>query len=273
MRLEQTAMMHNPSQFAPALFRGKISRVIHADSNTTLQTLVDLYMYDLLPLLYAVPVMASKINASNGEQQTPEAGDVVLVGFIGGKSSDPVVLGYLPTASNPLQATAEEAPHFRRRQNGTSETIKKDGSRETYIAKDETLTVKGAGTVTIQEGDLSVTVSLGKMNVAVFGDVTLHTSGNLEATADGTATIQATGAATVQGSEINIIGDGQVHVAGNGGVTVDNSTSGTIAIQSAGAVTVSGTGNVNVTSTGPVAINAQSSITFTTPNTGTVTIE
>lgn len=157
------AMSCNPASYSPSIFRGKISKVVHPDQNATRQTLVDLYMYDSMPLLYAVPVMASKIDAFNGAQQTPETGDVVVVGFLSGRMSDPVVLGFLPVANNPVQATYAQAPHYKRVQNGTTETIDRDGNRIIHIAADETVTIVGDGSVTIG-GTLSVTVT-GPVNI------------------------------------------------------------------------------------------------------------
>ena len=148
------------------IFRGKIlaNGVSYRDVNGAKQTLVDLYMYDLLPLLHGVPLMASKINKDNGYYEDPEPGDLVVVAFFG-DIRDPIVIGFIPPADNGIQSMSTEAPQTHRRRNGTDEKIGKDGTRTVYIAKDDNLEVVGNGTITIH----------GNATVNVLGDTVVNT--------------------------------------------------------------------------------------------------
>lgn len=258
MKIEQSTMTASRSygaagSYPPALFRGRIAAVVHPDQNATKQTLVDLDMYDLLPPLYMVPIVASKINSISGEQSTPEVGDIVLVGFISGNMRDPVVIGYLPVQSNEVQASSAEAPHYRKIQNGTIETIKKDGSREIYVEKDEIVTIKGHGTVVIQEGNLSIDVQTGTATINVAGNTTIHSDGDIVAS--------AAGGTTVSGGTINIASD-----------------SGVVSIESAAALDITSTGNATISSGGTCVITSTGVTNVTGANvtvtaTGTATVQ
>ena len=183
MLLEQSAM--TPSRkpvelndMAFGAFRGKILEggIHYQDQNEAKQTLVDVFMYDLLPDQFGVPLMCQKINRVNGESTDPEGGDLVVVSFLGGNVRDPVVLGFLPSAANGIQSLTADAPRSGRTMNGTSETIGKDGSRTIFVAKDDNVTITGSGTVTVA-GDLTFNVTKGDLEINVeVGDVSL-TSG------------------------------------------------------------------------------------------------
>ena len=77
----------------------------------------------------------------------PEPGDVVAVTFFNGNINDPVVVGFVPPPNNKLQSTAAEAPQYHHTHQGTDIKIKKDGTRQIYVAKDDILEVVGEGTV------------------------------------------------------------------------------------------------------------------------------
>lgn len=135
-----------------------------APLNKTGQTLVDISLLGGYPDIYRVPLACSKANPDNGEEWTPEPGDMVLVQFINGSFHAPVVTGFLYQPGNNLQANADEAPRLHRRRNGVDEVITKTGSRVVHIAEHDNLTVVGDGTVTIH----------GSASVHVYGTATVN---------------------------------------------------------------------------------------------------
>lgn len=143
-----------------------------APLNKTGQTLVNISLLGGYPDIYRVPLACSKANPNNGEEWTPEPGDMVLVQFINGSFHAPVVTGFLYQPGNNLQANAAEAPRLHRRRNGTDEKIEKDGTRRVYVAKDDILEVVGNGVVTVH----------GNVTVHVYGTATVNVDGNTTVT-------------------------------------------------------------------------------------------
>ncbi|MCK5607601.1 hypothetical protein KAR91_37300 [Candidatus Pacearchaeota archaeon] len=185
-----------------------------SDANDAKQTVLSIKLYDeLFSVIHNVPLAPSaKTNKDNGEACTPETGDNVLVFFVGGDFSDPIVTSFLPAADNTIQADAAEAPRSYRKFRDTTEKIDKDGNRFVHVAAGDTLNVVGDGAVTIG-GALSVTVTgdttltvEGALTANVTGNASLTTEGNLSADVTGTADIVAEGKATVQGNQVDIIG-------------------------------------------------------------------
>jgi phage baseplate assembly protein gpV len=198
--------------------RGVIRGVRFADQTAIRRTVVDCYVIDRTGrrtergILYNVPLLYPKINADNGEEWSPEAGDYVLIGFINGNLRDPVVLGCLGPPDNTIQAKAAEAPRCHRRRNGTDEKIEKDGTRRVFVAKDDILDVVGDGTVTIG-GNVSVTVE---------GNVTVNVVGQATVTVIGPTTV-TTPTATVNAATLVELNTPLTHMTGNlavdGGIT------------------------------------------------------
>lgn len=240
-----------------ALFRGKVIKVIHKDQTAAKQTLVDINMFDLQPALYNVPIAASKSNSKNGEDTTPEIGDMVLVAYIGGNPKDPVVIMFLPTYNNPHQATAAEAPHSKKTRSGSSETIKKDGTREVTIAKDDILVVKGSGTIRYEGAALALDVTTGTATITVHGNAKIESAANVE--------VKAAGEAKVHGATVQVLSDtGAMTINSAAAMTVHST--GNMAVTSGGTCTVSGTGTTNVSSTGNLNVTGTGTVTVTAAN-------
>lgn len=185
--------------------RGRIDGVQFRGTgkNKAAQTLVDVMLYEWGHPLFGVPLAHSKINQTEGEDWTPEDGDLVVVQFFGGDPRDPVVTGYLPRPGNEIEGEAADAPRYHRRRNETTETITKTGSRRVHVAENETLDVVGTGTVTIG----------GTLQVTVTGDVTI--------TCEAKATVNVTGDALVNGSA-------KVQVKGATVVEIDGGSTGAV---------------------------------------------
>lgn len=240
------------------VLRGIIMSVKFNDQNAAKQTLVDIRMNGGWPDLVNVPMMATKANSDNGEEWSPEPGDGVVVVFINGNAWEPIVIGYTHGPLNGIQGTSVQIPPGKRRYhlrcNKTDIVIDKDGTRTTYVAKDEILTVKGDGTIIIQEGSLSINVLAGAATVNVKGDATVHSDGNLTASAIGTA--------TVSGAIVNLSSSGAVHITGSGTVSATgtgdmslSSTSGNCTVSSGGTMNIQSSGNINMAGTGSVNIS------------------
>ena len=155
-------------------------------------TLVNISLIGGYPDIFYVPIMYSKINNKNGEEWTPDTGDSVLVTFINGNFSEPVVIGYLPLIENEIEAKMADAPAGERRYhfrcNKTDIKIDKEGKRYSTVEKDDSLTVKGKRTTiindndetTVTSGDIKITVSGGKCTVDISGKTAWKSSGKIE---------------------------------------------------------------------------------------------
>lgn len=179
--------------FFPVL--GRIEAVRCADTNKMAQTQVDVLLYGQRAFLYSVPLLHAKINAANGEDWTPEKGDLVVVVFLEGDRRRPIVIGYLPHPENTVESSSGQAPRYHRVRGETYETWDKDGNRTLHVGADDTVVVEGDGAVTVR-GNLSITVE-GDATVAVGGTTTVNSTGNVEVTAPLT---RVTGPLTVTGN-------------------------------------------------------------------------
>lgn len=165
----------------PYPLKGIIKEVLFQDhpQNPTHQTVVHLYMMGGYSELRMVPVCTPKINANAGEEWTPEEGDLVLVQFVDGRWTDPVVTGYLGQPSNDVAATMTDVPRGKRRYhmkcNGTTVTVDKDGNYIINGAKDANITISGDVNLTIA-GTANITVTE-EAKIMALGGVTLDGSG------------------------------------------------------------------------------------------------
>lgn len=158
--------------------------------------------------LYKVPLLYTKINRENGEEWTPEEGDMVLVSFVDGNLNDPIVIGYIAPPDSTILAKDDEAPRYHRHRSGTDEVIDKDGNLDTYVNGNESREIKddltteiggnesrdvGGNRVTVIEGNESLTVN--------SGNVTINVSG-------GNATVSINGKTSWSSSGIDLDGGG-----------------------------------------------------------------
>lgn len=183
--LEQSTMTFNrerwpgaPGDTMNGIHRGIVvpGSVRTYDTNNAKQTLVDVYLYNHMPALRGVPLLAEKANAKNGTWHDPEDNDLVAVMFLGGDTDDPVVVGYLPTQQKPetaLQTKKKDSPGYRHRHQKTETFIDKDGNRTVTVEKDDTLTIKGNGKIIVTEGALEINVLTGGAKITVKGDATI----------------------------------------------------------------------------------------------------
>lgn len=126
--------------------------------NSANQTLANISLLNGNPDLYRVPILVPKAGKQNGENSDPEPGDRVLVGFIGGSFSRPVVMGFLNKPGNTLQTPAADAPQYHHHWQGTDTKIAKDGTRTVHVAKNDVLEITGDGTVVVG-GRLTITAA------------------------------------------------------------------------------------------------------------------
>lgn len=203
MEIRQELLYRNPSneqtRSCDRMYRGIVQAVYFRELAVTgenfWQTYCDVQLVGLAqPNLRKVPLAVSKSNLNNGEDWTPEEGDIVLVQFIAGRVCDPVITGFLfPWDSEPggkgLQPGNGEVPagksRYYKRCNGTSEKIDKDGNRIVEVAKDETVTISGNGTLNVTgEVTINVTgnVTVTTPSATIDGD--LHVTGSIVADGD-----------------------------------------------------------------------------------------
>jgi phage gp45-like len=196
--LEQNTMSFNAESWVESptgrlygIYRGS---VVKGSIKTTIdkkQILADVYLYENLPPLFGVPVMSSKANFTNGEWHDLEDGDLVVVQFLSGNPSDPVIIGTLPIAGNDMQTENKaDLPRYHLHHQGTDILIDKDGNRIITVAGNETLTIKGDGKVVVTEGNLEIEVRTGDVTITVTGDASI-TARNVTVTANEKATVDA----------------------------------------------------------------------------------
>ncbi len=210
---DQESMYRNPAlQPVRECFytlRGVIQEhgILYKDAplNKTGQTLVNISLLGGYPDIFRVPLACSKCNPDNGEEWTPEPGDMVLVQFINGNFNEPIVTGFLYPPTNSLQAVSTEAPRYHRKRNGTWERIEKNGVRRVYVAADDILEVVGTCTI-IVHGDTTLTSP--NVTVHATGKVQLDTP-LTELTGDLTVAggITSTGTYGASGGKIQTPGD------------------------------------------------------------------
>lgn len=178
----------------PYPLKGIVDAVYYMDDpeNITNQTLVDIVLMGGYSNLCNVPISSPKTNASEGTEWTPEPGDIVIVQFIGGRWTDPIVTGYCNLPDNEIQAKKADAPidtrRYHMRCNETDIVIDKDGNRITTVAGDETHTVDGKRTtiiegndeITVNSGDVKITVAAGKCTVTIAGKTAWKSDGGIE---------------------------------------------------------------------------------------------
>lgn len=178
--------------------RGIIQSVRYRNTARGKRTAVDILLLDRTGqsspeskkrLLTHVPLLYPKMNDQNGEEWTPETGDLVAIGFFNANLRDPFVMGYLGTYDgDTMDDGSDPHPQSYRRRSGTWERIDKDGNRETEIAVDEDINIKGKRTtiieghetVTITSGDISVSVSSGKCTVQIAGKTAWTSNGGID---------------------------------------------------------------------------------------------
>ncbi len=168
------------------ILRGAITlvKVMDHPDNKASVTLVDITLYGGYPDIENVPVMHAKINNQNGEEWSPDSGDIVLVAFINGNFWEPVVIGYLPLPENLVEAKMADVPKGKRRYhmrcNKTDIVIDKDGNRTTYVSGNETVKIKNSEIVTVETGDITVEVAQGKCTVHIKGKTAWTSDGTIE---------------------------------------------------------------------------------------------
>jgi hypothetical protein len=171
------------------IYRGTVVTGSISTTADKKQTLVDVYLYENMPPLFGVPIMSGKANFTNGEWHDLEDGDLVVVQFLSGNPSDPLIVGTLPVSSNDLQTKLKaDLPRYHLHHQGTDILIDKDGNRTVTVAADDTLTVKGNGKVVV-EGALQIEVKTGNAAITIVeGDAEISAQ-NVNVTAKVKATV------------------------------------------------------------------------------------
>lgn len=186
--------------------------VFHQDNgqNPSKSTLVNISLQHGWPDIYRVPILSPKINRSNGTSMDPEPGDQVVVAFLNGNFSLPVVIGFLPPPGNGLQQESADSPLHHTHWQGSDYKLEKDGTRRSAVAKDDILNVAGDRTeaitgtrqVTVGEDDtLEVT---GDGTIIVHGGLTVHVIGAADITVDGNATVTTPTATVVASTKVQM---------------------------------------------------------------------
>ncbi len=237
--------------------------VFYSDNgqNKSASTLVNISLQHGWPDIYRVPILSAKINRSNGESIDPEPGDQVVVAFLNGSFSHPVVVGFLPPPGNTLQPQGAAAPLHHTHWQGSDYKLEKDGIRRAYVAKDD-IAVVAANKDTTVHGNRSALIDHDD-TLEVGEDQTETIHGNRTKTVDLDETLTVTGdqAESVEGSRQITIGvDDTLEVTGNGTLIVH----GGLTIHVIGAADITVDGNTTVT-TPTATVVASTKVQMTTP--------
>lgn len=166
--------------------RGKIKNVYAADHpmNRSGIPLADVELADYAGFLHKVPLcLGTKISATNGQEQTAEVGDYVLVQFVDGIRNDPVITGFLPPYLGGVAlATTADAPRRHWAHQGTYETIDKAGNRTLHVDGYENIHVTGDSTIQIDGNAVIKAETNGKTITLKAGTVIVD--GDLEVSGD-----------------------------------------------------------------------------------------
>ena len=186
--------------------RGTIAAVYSIDdvSNQVKQTVVDVRFLDGSPTLMKVPILRSRSSGAsgNGEEISPEIGDLALVEFISGNFRDAIVTGFIPFNRNTIDAKTSDTPSRYLRENGFEEEIDANGHF--------TLRHKSGTLVRIGPDDTPPSRMSTATPAPAAGFYIKHPSGTeVKIDPDGT---------------IRILGSGDIYMVGTGNVYVSGAT-------------------------------------------------
>lgn len=203
MERKQTSLRQNPAitEVARSMtypMRGIVKTVRYQNTSRGKRTSVDLVVLDMTgqstpdyqeAALTHVPLLYQKMNAQNGEEWSPEKGDLVAIGFFNADISDPFVMGYLgPYQGEVMDPGTDPHPQSFRKRSGSWERIDNVGNRQTEIAGNESQDVKGQRTtviegteaITVTSGDVTIAVVAGKCTVTVKGKTSWTSEGGID---------------------------------------------------------------------------------------------
>lgn len=151
-----------------------------------------------------------------GVVSCPQIGDLVLVTFVGGDGSDPVVIGRLHSQEvrPPVHEDGElviEAP--------LGET-----TRMSFKPDGKIVFVTGDAEVTLDPEEGNISVIGANLSIAASGDVVIEGEGNIDVTVTGDASITVDGDTTVETSNCTVKASGDI-LLGEGGSGVITETS------------------------------------------------
>lgn len=190
----------------PYPLRGIITSVQYKDAASFRQTTANIRLLGgYSNALENVPFCSAKYNGQDegtGEEWTPEPGDNVVVQFLNGRWSDPIITGMLPNPDSPIQATSTDAPtgkrRYHRKCNKTDLVIDKDGNRIEYVSKNETVVVQDNETLTVVNGNLTITVQQGNTTITTQGNTTIQTYGDTSIRTEGHTSVSTGNCISIQ---------------------------------------------------------------------------
>ncbi|MEX1827344.1 type VI secretion system tip protein VgrG [Luteibacter sp. CQ10] len=166
----------------------------------------------------------------------PEVGDEVLVGYLNGDPSSPVVLGSLYSSSR-------QPPYAIAAENDTKAIVTRCLHRIEFNEKDKVITVitPGNNQVVLDDTKQSITVLDQHNNSATFSsagialdsksDIKLTATGNVTITAKGSINVNATADLKVTG--MNVTCEAQAAFTGKGSASAELSAAGTTTVKGA----------------------------------------
>lgn len=158
-------------------------------------------------------VLAPAAGAKHGLYWPLEVGDEVVVGFVGGHTELPVVLGALFSKKQPPQAAEDKRRVHRVIQSTAGHTIRLDDTD-----KAERLEIVGAGgkeSITLSAADGKVTITADKcLEIKVGSDITLKLENGAVTLACKTLSIENLEDITLAGKNVGVQADQNLQMSG-----------------------------------------------------------
>lgn len=158
--------------------------------------------------LQQVPVAVGRLGLS----ALPQAGNLVVLGFIGSDIDQAVVLGVLHDADHaPPDAKPAELVY-------QVPDEADDAARRVHIA------LPSGHTLTLKDSSLEITLGSSKVSVAADGAITIEAGGDMTLKAGGALKLEGGSGATLKGPSVTVEGSGSATLKG-GSVSINGTTS------------------------------------------------
>lgn len=158
--------------------------------------------------LQQVPVAMGRLGLS----ALPQAGNLVIIGFLGGDLDQAVLLGVLHDAAHPPPDAKPAEVVYRVPDEGD------DALRRLHLE------LPSGHTLTLKDSELTITLGSSKVSIAADGAITIEAGGDMTLKAAGALNLEGGSGATLKAPQVTVQGDGSATLKG-GTVSIAGTTS------------------------------------------------
>ncbi len=166
--------------------------------------------------------------SATGFDFLPEIGDEVIVGFMGGDPSHPVILGSVHSPKNTGPVAADEKNPLKILQTKSGTKLTFDDDRKAVI-----IDTPGGAQVTLDDDTKQVTMKDQNGNTATLGDAGITLSSPKDITLDAKGNVVIKAAQNVSAKGTNITAEAQASATVKGNASAEISASGTTTVKGA----------------------------------------